>query len=73
MTGHTTTNMLCGFAYGMQGFYLAAGASAFGAAFVFVVLRLVFRARLRALSTKNERWQALESVVVSVLELTALL
>jgi uncharacterized membrane protein YdjX (TVP38/TMEM64 family) len=57
--------MLCGFAYGMKGFYLAAGASVFAAAFVFVMLRLLFRRRLQEWSSGNEKWQALESVIVS--------
>jgi uncharacterized membrane protein YdjX (TVP38/TMEM64 family) len=64
MIGHTTTLVLCGFAYGVKGFYLAAGASVFAAALVFVILRLAFRRRLRELSSKNEKWQALETVIV---------
>jgi hypothetical protein len=60
--GHTTCLVLVGFAYGLRGFFLAAGASTFAAA---VVLRLLFRSQLRAWSAGNEKWQALESVVVS--------
>jgi hypothetical protein len=63
--GHTTTVTLCGFAYGMKGFFLAAGGSLLGSAMAFVVLRLLFSKRLRKWSSQNEKWQALESVVVS--------
>ena len=65
--GHTTTVTLCGFAYGMKGFYLAAFGSVFGAAVAFVVLRWMFSARLRKISSQNEKWQALEAVIVRVL------
>jgi len=61
--GHTTTLILCGFAYGMKGFYLAAGASVFASALVFVTLRALFARRLQAWSATNEKWQALESVI----------
>ncbi|KAJ8523462.1 hypothetical protein ONZ45_g57 [Pleurotus djamor] len=63
MIGHTTLVTLCGFAYGMKGFYIAASASVFGSALVFSVLRLLFSKRLRQWSSKNAKWQALESVV----------
>ena len=63
--GHTTTVTLCGFAYGMQGFYLAAGGSMLGSALTFAVLRFLFSKRLRKWSSSNEKWQALESVIVS--------
>ncbi|KIY46635.1 Golgi apparatus membrane protein TVP38 [Fistulina hepatica ATCC 64428] len=61
--GHTTTVTLCGFAYGMRGFYIAAAASVVGSAAAFVVLRLLFSERLKRWSEKNEKWQALESVI----------
>lgn len=64
LVGHTTLVTLCGFAYGMNGIYIAATASIFGSALVFVVLRFLFSARLRAWSEHNQKWQALESVVV---------
>lgn len=62
--GHTTTVTLCGFAYGMKGFYIAAAGSVLGSAIVFVVLRLLFSKRLRSWSSSNEKWQALEAVIV---------
>lgn len=49
----------------MKGFYVAAAGSVLGSALVFVVLRLLFSRRLRKWSSSNEKWQALESVVVS--------
>lgn len=66
MIGHTTLLNVCGFAYGMKGFPLAAGASVLGSAIVFVVLRLLFSKRLRIWSSTNEKWQALEAVVVRI-------
>ncbi|KAL6309559.1 Golgi apparatus membrane protein TVP38 [Sparassis latifolia] len=61
--GHTTTVTLCGYAYGMKGFYIAAGGSLAGACFAFAVLRLLFRERLRRWSASNQKWIALETVV----------
>jgi len=63
--GHTTLVTLCGFAYGMKGFYISASSSLVGAVLVFIVLRFLFRHRLRQWSTQNDKWQALEAVVVS--------
>lgn len=62
--GHTTTVTLCGFAYGMKGFFIAAGGSLVGSATAFAVLRFLFSRRLRKWSSSNEKWQALEAVVV---------
>ena len=62
--GHTTLITLCGYAYGMKGFSIAAAGSLFGAAVTFVVLRLLFSRRLRKWSQSNEKWQALETVIV---------
>lgn len=67
LVGHTTLVTLCGFAYGMNGFYIASSASIVGSAVVFLVLRFFLSRRLRQWSTQNEKWQALESVVVSVI------
>lgn len=64
MIGHTTLVTLCGFAYGMKGFYIASTASVFGSALSFTILRLLFSKRLREWSGKSDKWQALESVVV---------
>ncbi|TFK28827.1 Golgi apparatus membrane protein TVP38 [Coprinopsis marcescibilis] len=63
--GHTTLVTLCGFAYGMKGFYIAIAGSLLGSALVFTVLRLLFSQRIRAWSAQNEKWQALEAVVRS--------
>lgn len=65
MTGHTTTVTLCGFAYGMNGFFVCLAGSVLGSAVVFVVLRFLFSKRLRNWSATNEKWTALETVVVS--------
>ncbi|KAH8106126.1 Golgi apparatus membrane protein TVP38 [Cristinia sonorae] len=61
--GHTTTVTLCGFAYGMNGFFIAAGGSLVGAVTAFAVLRMLFSRRLKKWSGSNEKWQALEAVV----------
>ncbi|KAK1236737.1 Tlg2-vesicle protein [Marasmius sp. AFHP31] len=63
LTGHSTLSTLCGFAYGMKGFFITAIGSVVGSAIVFLILRALFSARLRTWSSKNEKWQALESVV----------
>ena len=62
--GHTTIVTLCGFAYGMSGWFIAAPASLVGSATAFVVLRFLFSRRLQKWSSTNEKWQALEAVVV---------
>lgn len=64
LIGHTTLVTLCGFAYGMEGFYIALAGSIIGSATVFLFLRLMFSERIRAWSAQNEKWQALEAVVV---------
>ncbi|OSX60366.1 hypothetical protein POSPLADRAFT_1040570 [Postia placenta MAD-698-R-SB12] len=63
--GHTTLVTLCGYAYGMKGFIVAAGGSLFGSALAFVVLRFLFSERLRRWSSSNDKWQALETVVAA--------
>jgi len=63
--GHTTVTTLCGFAWGLNGFFIAAPASLLGAGLTFVLLRLVFQKRLRALSKGNEKWEALEAVIAA--------
>lgn len=70
LIGHTTLVTLCGFAYGMKGFFIASTASLLGATFVFTTLRLLFSQKLRQWSTRNEKWQALESVVVCLTTVT---
>ncbi|KAF8897443.1 Golgi apparatus membrane protein TVP38 [Infundibulicybe gibba] len=44
LIGHTTLVTLCGFAYGMKGFFIASSGSLVGSALVFVVLRMLFAA-----------------------------
>lgn len=63
LIGHTTLITLCGFAYGMSGFYIGATASIIGSASAFITLRFLFSERLHAWSSQNEKWQALEEVV----------
>ncbi|PPQ69568.1 hypothetical protein CVT26_001570 [Gymnopilus dilepis] len=63
LIGHTTLITLCGFAYGMPGFFIGATGSIVGSALAFVTLRLLFSKRLNAWSSQNEKWQALEAVV----------
>jgi len=63
MTGHTTIVTLCGFAYGMKGFFLGLAGSVLGATIAFVVLRFLFSKRLRRWSITNDGWTALETVV----------
>ncbi|RPD67068.1 Golgi apparatus membrane protein TVP38 [Lentinus tigrinus ALCF2SS1-6] len=63
--GHTTLITLCGYAYGMKGFPIAAAGSLAGSAVTFVVLRLLFSRRLHKWSQSNEKWQALETVIAA--------
>ena len=64
MIGHTTMLHVCGFAYGLKGFPLAAAASVIGSSAVFLALRFLFGKKLRAWSSSNDKWQALETVIV---------
>jgi len=48
----------------MQGFYIASSGSLLGSALAFATLRYLFSARLREWSEDNQKWQALEAVVV---------
>ena len=57
---------LCGFTYGIKGFLIAAPASLVASAVVFIILRYLFGESLQSWSKKNETWQALEAVVVSI-------
>jgi uncharacterized membrane protein YdjX (TVP38/TMEM64 family) len=65
--GHTTLMNLCGFTYGMHGFIPAAISTVGGSALVFVVLRSLFSNRLRKWTATNQKWGALEAVIVSTL------
>ncbi|EJD53711.1 hypothetical protein AURDEDRAFT_156958 [Auricularia subglabra TFB-10046 SS5] len=61
--GFTTTTTLCGFAYGTKGFLLAAPATYAGSAVAFILLRLLFRKRIRSWANDNANWRALGSVI----------
>ncbi|KJA29964.1 hypothetical protein HYPSUDRAFT_32005 [Hypholoma sublateritium FD-334 SS-4] len=63
--GHTTIITLCGFAYGLKGFWIGAAGSVLGSSISFLTLRLLFSKRLHAWSSQNQKWQALESVVTA--------
>ncbi|KAF8528966.1 Golgi apparatus membrane protein TVP38 [Hysterangium stoloniferum] len=63
MVGYSTCVSICGFAYGMQGYYVAGPATLIGSGLAFIVLRLLFMERIMAWSLKNEKWQALEEII----------
>ncbi|KAL5488033.1 hypothetical protein ACEPAI_6141 [Sanghuangporus weigelae] len=64
LTFYWTVVSLCGFTYGLgKGLVLAAPAAIIGSTIVFIVLRLSFRSTLRNWTEKNEKWQALETVM----------
>ena len=65
MIGFTTLATLCGFAYGLKGFAIVGPGAIVGSAIVFIVLRLIFRKRVRRWTSENEKWMALEAVIVS--------
>lgn len=62
--GYTTVVTLCGFTYGLNGFWLAGPGAVVGSAIVFVTLRLCFASRLREMRAHNEVWAAFENVIV---------
>lgn len=57
---------ICGFAYGMKGFAIAAPASSIGSAIVFLGFRRFCTKRLRQWAARNKNWQALEAVIVCI-------
>ncbi|KAG8900773.1 Tlg2-vesicle protein [Tulasnella sp. 403] len=63
LVGWSTTITVCGFAYGVQGWFVAAAGAIAGAAASFIVLRLVFTKRIRSWSKTNRKWTALENVI----------
>jgi len=63
LVGHSTCLSLCGFAYGLQGFFIAAPAAIIGSALSFVILRKLFKARISKWSRQNKKWTAMEEVV----------
>jgi uncharacterized membrane protein YdjX (TVP38/TMEM64 family) len=48
----------------MNGFFISAIASLVGSAGAFMILRYLFSERIRQWSAYNEKWQALQSVIV---------
>ena len=66
LIGYSTAVTLCGFAYGLKGFLIAAPSTVIGSAIVFVTLRLAFKKKLRSWTSTNKNWTALETVIVSI-------
>lgn len=58
---------LCGFTYGMRGFIPAAISTVCGSVLAFIVLRSLFSNRMRKWTASNEKWKALEAVIVGIL------
>ncbi|KAG8761454.1 Tlg2-vesicle protein [Serendipita sp. 396] len=65
MVGFTTLLSIAGFAWGVQGFWIACPAAFIGAGLCFVSLRLMFRVRLQKLQQSNKHWRALDQVVAT--------
>jgi len=63
LAGYNTCTSLCGFAWGLQGFLVAAPATQIGSALAFLVLRNFFKHRISSWTTKNKNWKALEEVI----------
>lgn len=64
LLGYSTTMTICGFAYGPFGGLLVAGSGAIiGSALTFVILRLLFKRRIKSWTAQNKRWQAMEAVI----------
>ncbi|KZW04102.1 hypothetical protein EXIGLDRAFT_716109 [Exidia glandulosa HHB12029] len=61
--GFTTTMTLCGFVYGLQGFAIAGPGMFLGSAVSFILLRVLFRRRIRTWANDNASWRALGSVI----------
>lgn len=66
MVGYSTCVTVCGFAYGLEGYYVAGPATLVGSGIAFIVLRLLFKRQVGEWTSKNEHWQALEQVIVSL-------
>jgi len=65
LVGWSTTVSVCGFAYGLPGWFVASAGALLGAALSFIVLRLLFRERIRSVTQSNRKWVALENVIRS--------
>jgi hypothetical protein len=51
----------------MKGYYVAGPATLIGSGLAFIVLRFLFKEQVMAWSSKNEKWQALEQVIVRLI------
>ena len=57
---------LCGFAYGpLGGFAIAAPSALIGSALTFVILRLLFKQRIKDWTQRKTPWLAMEQVIRS--------
>jgi golgi apparatus membrane protein TVP38 len=65
LVGYSTSVSVCGFAYGLEGYYVAGAATLIGSGLAFIVLRFLFKRQVGKWTSKNEKWQALEQVIVS--------
>ncbi|KIJ56629.1 hypothetical protein M422DRAFT_22781 [Sphaerobolus stellatus SS14] len=63
MAGYSTCTSLCGFAYGINGFWLAAPATQIGSGVAFIVLRRFFHKRISNWTSSNQKWKALEQAI----------
>ncbi|KAF8299895.1 hypothetical protein DL93DRAFT_2091097 [Clavulina sp. PMI_390] len=64
LIGYSTTMTLCGFAYGPLGGLLVAGTGALiGSTLTFIILRLLYKERVKKWTSQNKRWQAMEAVI----------
>jgi uncharacterized membrane protein YdjX (TVP38/TMEM64 family) len=63
IVGHGTSMMLCGFAYGVQGFIIAAPAAIVGASLGFVIYRYILTEQVKQWTANSNKWKAFESVI----------
>jgi len=63
MIGHTTLSTLCGFTYGLNGFFITAAGSLTGTCLSFLLCRYLFSKKVHSWSDDNPKWQALEAVI----------
>ncbi|KZT62894.1 Golgi apparatus membrane protein TVP38 [Calocera cornea HHB12733] len=63
LIGFSTMMTVVGFAWGVQGWFLAAPLAILGATLSFLLLRTLFAHRVKAWTAQNDRWRAMEDVV----------
>ena len=64
LIGYSTTMTLCGFAYGpLGGFAIAAPSALMGSALTFVILRLLFKRRIKNWTQEKPHWLAMQQVI----------